>query len=125
MFIKSLLYLNTLNLYAFRILTENNSTLFKSNTTTSLQKTRIKYNDENDNKGISVFGLPIYVFILICMLSLGLFMIIIAKLWCLCDKYRKKNNKKGENKEKNNQKIELSKINKDFNFGHIYISSLD
>ena len=125
MLARTLLFLNTLNMYYFRILSENNDTLVKANTTSSLQKTRAKTNDEKDNKGIYVFGLPIYVFILICMLSLALFMIIIAKLWCLCDKYRKKNNKKGENKEKDNKKIELSKINKDYNFGHIYISSLD
>ena len=123
MLIKSFIFFSMLNLYAFRILSENNNTFLKANITTSLQKSGTKSNEEKDNKVIYMFGLPI--FIPLCMLSLLLFMIIIAKLCCIFYKYRKRTDKKGEIKENDNKKIELSKINKDHTFCHIYISSLD
>ena len=124
---KSLYFFGKKSFLYIRDLIEKNETLLRINATSPSQKSIHKVKKDEDDKVVSLLGIPVIIVILIGILFICVSSCIIL-LICRCremfTKKEFKREKRKENKE-DNKNIEMSQAKKDYYCGHIQINSLD
>ena len=130
---KSFLAFANKSLLNIRNLLEQNETVLATNRTIAdrnrrMRKVIIVYNEDEGSNKATLFEIPLIFVILLVALFITIVACTAIAVYCWCENRKRKENNpdpKTEEKEEDDKNIEMSKMKKDNDCGHINIDSLN